>query len=157
MKKIVILLAIGLFGWFINLPEDMPKASLERYHNARLLTKHVEVGGACSQDKCLLVYVAPWCPSCKSLTPMINDLISSVSKDGIEATVVIGNDTMRKVLDYSKRYDAPILADANGVFFDQIGAKGVPYFVVTNSAGKRIAEMSGGYHRAEQMRAQLEL
>lgn len=157
MKKLAILFIIGLVGWLINLPDDMPKASLNQYQSARLIGKYVDVGGACKQDKCLLVYVAPWCPSCKSLTPMINNLVSSVNDDGIQATVVIGNDDMREVLDYSKRYDAPILADASGAFFDQIGAKGVPYFVVTDSAGKRISEMSGGFHSAEKMRAQLDL
>jgi thiol-disulfide isomerase/thioredoxin len=157
MKKLAILLAIGLFGWYINLPDDMPRASLDQYKNARLVDEYIEVGGPCRQDKCLIVYVAPWCPSCKSLTPMINELVKSASDDGIKATVVIGNDAMKKVLAYSKRYDAPILADASGAFFDQIGAKGVPYFVVTDSNGKRLSEMSGGYHSADQMRSQLDL
>jgi thiol-disulfide isomerase/thioredoxin len=157
MKKLVILIAIGVFGWFINLPEDMPRASLDQYKNARLVDEYVEVGGACKQDKCLIVYVAPWCPSCKSLTPMINELVKSASNDGVKATVVIGKDAMAKVLNYSKHYDAPILADANGSFFKQIGARGVPYFVVTDSNGKRMSEMSGGYHSVDQMRTQLDL
>ena len=157
MKKIIALLTIALFGWFINLPDDMPRASLEPYDKARLVEEYVEVGGACEQDKCLIVYVSPWCSACKALTPMINQLVSKVNNDGIEATVVIGNDSMRKVLDYSKNYDTPILADASGAFFDQIEAKGVPFFVVTDSNGKRISEMSGGYPSVEKMRSQLKL
>lgn len=135
----------------------MPKASLNQYKSARLVGKNVDVGGACKQEKCLLVYVAPWCPSCKSLTPMINQLVASVSSDGIEATVVIGNDDMNQVLDYSKRYNKAVLADASGAFFDLIGAKGVPYFAVIDSNAKRISEMSGGYISVETMRTQLNL
>ena len=157
MKKIAILLAIGLFGWFINLPEDMPHAQLTRYDNARLVDEYVDVGGACESDKCLIVYVAPWCPSCKSLTPMINSLVSELGREGVNTTIVIGKDSMKNVLDYSKRYDMAILADANGRFFKSIGAKGVPYFAVTDTNGKRISEMSGGYRSIDQMRAELEI
>lgn len=157
MKKIVILVSIACFGWYINLPSDMPQTTLARYNNARLIDQQVSVGGPCEQEKCLVVYVAPWCPSCKSLTPMINDLVSDLQRDGIKATVVIGKDSMKNVLDYSKRYKVPILADASGGFFSEMGAKGVPYFAVSNKHGKRVSEMSGGYYDVNQMRAQLDL
>ncbi len=157
MKKVAILLVIGLFGWFMNLPEDMPHAQLTRYDNARLVDEYIDVGGECENDKCLIVYVAPWCPSCKSLTPMINDLVSELGRDGISSKVVIGKDSMDNVLDYSKRYDMAILADANGRFFSRLGAKGVPYFAVTDGSGKRVSEMSGGYKSVDQMRAQLDI
>jgi thiol-disulfide isomerase/thioredoxin len=157
MNKIAVLVSVGILAWFISLPDKLPQAQLDRYSNARLLEKYVEVGGACEHDKCLIVYVAPWCPSCKLLTPMINKLVSDLSREGVKATVVIGKDSMNEVLNYSKSYEAPILVDANGYYFDKIGAKGVPYFAVANREGKRISEMSGGYQYVNQMRAQLEL
>jgi len=39
----------------------------------------------------------------------------------------------------------------------QIGAKGVPYFAVTNRSGKRIEEMAGGYRTVRDMRQQLDI
>lgn len=155
MKKIVILIVVAILGWLISLPGDMPHAKLDRYEKAQLLEPSVDVGGRCKQGKCLIVYVAPWCPSCKSLTPMINRLVSDLNRDGVKATVVIGKDSMRDVLSYSKRFESSILVDANGNYFDKIDARGVPYFAVTNGAGKRITTMSGGYHSVDDMRAQL--
>ncbi len=157
MKRIAILLAVGALGWLMSLPEDMPYAQLNQYQNARQTGEVIKVGGACEKDRCLVVYVAPWCPACKSLTPMINNLVSELDRDGISATVVIGKDSMNNVLEYSKRYKGAILADANGRYFKDIGAKGVPYFAVSDGNGKRLAEMSGGYKDVQQMRAQLDI
>jgi len=88
---------------------------------------------------------------------MINELVSELDDEGIKATVIIGKDSIEEVLDDSKRYEVPILADASGRFFRDIGAKGVPYFAVSNSDGKLISEMSGGYLEVKHMREQLDI
>ncbi len=154
-RTLLILLVLGLLGWFISLPSDLPQAYLDQYKNARLTQQSVSVGGACESDKCLVVYVAPWCPSCKSLTPMINELSAQLDREGIQASIVIGKDSMDKVLEYSKRFDQKVLIDSSGRYFSQIGARGVPYFAVTNQSGKRLEEMSGGYREVSHMREQL--
>jgi thiol-disulfide isomerase/thioredoxin len=157
MKKLSALTCLCILGWFINQPGDMPQAQLDQYAQAQLLKPSVDVGGPCQQDKCLIVYVAPWCPSCKSLTPMINDLFGDLTAEGISTSIVIGKDSMTKVLAYSREYTSSILVDASGDYFRKIGAEGVPYFAVTNRAGKRINTMSGGYRSVREMRAQLDI
>ncbi len=154
-RTLIALLIVGLLGWLISLPSDLPQAYLDQYKGARLTQEGVSVGGACESDKCLVVYVAPWCPACKSLTPMINDLSAELDKEGIKASIVIGKDSMDNVLDYSKRFNQKVLIDSSGRYFNEIGAKGVPYFAVTNQSGKRIEEMSGGYREVRHMREQL--
>lgn len=157
MKIIVIGIALVILGWFLNLPEDMPQAKLDRYEKTELIEERVQVGGPCAGDKCLVVYVAPWCPACSALTPMINDLVKDLNREGVKATVIIGKDSMSKVIDYSKKYDTSVLEDANGSYYNQIGVRGVPYFVVINRSGKRISEKSGGNTDVYRMRAELDI
>ena len=80
---------------------------------------------------------------------------AELDKEGIKASIVIGKDSMDNVLDYSKRFNQKVLIDSSGRYFNEIGAKGVPYFAVTNQSGKRLEEMSGGYREVRHMREQL--
>ena len=86
---------------------------------------------------------------------MINELSAQLDREGIQASIVIGKDSIDKVLEYSKRFDQKVLIDSSGRYFSQIGARGVPYFAVTNQSGKRLEEMSGGYREVSHMREQL--
>lgn len=86
---------------------------------------------------------------------MINNLVKDLEREGMEATVVVGKDSMSKVLNYSKKYRRPVLEDARGTYFGQLGAKGVPYFAVTDRDGKRISDMSGGSTNVGVMRNEL--
>lgn len=156
-KTLILLLILGLLGWLISLPSDLPQAYLDQYKNARLTQQSVSVDGACESDKCLVVYVAPWCPACKSLTPMIEELSNQLKKEGIQASIVIGKDSMDNVLEYSKHFNQEVLIDSSGRYFNEISAKGVPYFAVTNQSGKRVEEMSGGYRQVSHMREQLRI
>ena len=88
---------------------------------------------------------------------MINDLVKELEQKGISSSIVIGKDSKRNVLDYSKHYETSILVDSDGVFFDKVGANGVPYFAVSDKKGKRISHMSGGYTTVERMRDKLNI
>ena len=158
MKKFVfILLGLCLIGWWSDRPKDMPSAQLASYKNARPSGESASVGGECDSDKCLVVYVAPWCSSCKRLTPTINDLVEELESEGISAKIVVGKDSMNEVLDYSKRFNSTILEDSSGRFFSALPARGVPYFAVANQNGKIISELSGGYKAVSDMRAMLDI
>ena len=158
MKKIIfILLGLCFIGWWSDLPKNMPNAQLASYKNAQPSGEYASVGGECDSDKCLVVYVAPWCSSCKRLTPMINSLVEELESEGVSAKIVVGKDSMKAVMDYSKRFDSTILEDSSGRFFNALPTRGVPYFVVANESGKIVSDLSGGYRTVRDMRAVLDI
>lgn len=158
MKKLVLIgLGLVLLGYWLNRPADMPVSFLDRYQGAKRIDKSSMVGGACLTERCLTVYVAPWCPACKQLTPVIDDLAKELKEEGISVAIIVGNDSLPKVQAYAKKYSTPVYEDALGTYYRAIGVKAVPYFAVTNRKGKIVNTMLGGYLSVASMRSQLEI
>ena len=158
MQKFIIIVALLVgFGYWYNLPGSLPTITLDQYQGERRINTAVSVGGNCAEGKCLTVYVAPWCSSCRKLTPTIDELAKELKSEGIGVSIVVGHDSLDKVKAYAKKYSQPIYEDARGDYFRALETRGVPYFATTNSKGKIKSSLSGGYDSVDRMREALEL
>lgn len=148
------LVAAGV--WFFLSPKKIPEMALKKFPST-FAEEKVLVGGPCSAEKCLTVYLAPWCGACKSLTPMIVDLNSQMETDGIPFTIVVGADTPAKILDYAGTYPLPVVMDLESKYKKAASINNYPTFIVTNKKGQVIKRYKGGYHEAVNMRKALDL
>jgi len=156
MQKLLIVgVLLVLVGYWLNRPSEMPVSYLDRYQGERRIDSGSMVGGVCATERCLTVYVAPWCPSCNKLTPVIDQMAQDLREEGISVAVIVGNDNLGDVKAYARKYSVPVYEDANGSFYQSVGVKAVPYFAVTNRKGKIINTMLGGYSSVARMREKL--
>lgn len=137
--------------------DSMPTLPLDLYQASSGETRQGLNAGQCLTDQCVVIFVAPWCPTCHKLTPMMNKLAAELKSQGIETQVVIGKDDLAEVKAYAQRFDFAVFTDPEGESFKQVGLKGVPAFYAINRSGDITASIEGGYPEVERLRNALKL
>lgn len=154
MWKIVVALLVILALYVGNRPELLPRHALPVQEGAlRQGTK--PAGGVCPSERCLLVYVAPWCPSCRRAEPMLAELRASLLRDGVGIEVVVGMDEPPELEAHARTFGYPVLLDMDGAVKRDAGIRGVPYFIVTDRRGQVIKRQAGAFGDVETNRRQL--
>ncbi|WP_299871320.1 redoxin family protein [uncultured Cocleimonas sp.] len=158
MNKLYLLGIIGLVGFlFFGQSSTMPTAILQVHNENPFNEVDGSVGGRCMGEKCLTVYVAPWCPACKSLRPTIIDMAKTLKDEGVDVKVIIGKDTQQATEKYAASYPFPVLLDPSGEFFEKAQQRGVPFFMVSDREGKVVNNMAGGTTDVVAMRDMLKI
>ncbi|MGF1689374.1 redoxin domain-containing protein [Photobacterium japonica] len=156
-KGIVISFILLSLIFIINRPTTLPEETLSVHDTNASFKRSDYVGGGCITEKCLVIYLAPWCPTCQKITPTIISLVSDMEKEGVTVTVVVGKDQQDRITAYANKFPFPVLTDANGTFFTKAKLVGVPYFAVTNSKGNVLKDYFGGYMSVKSFREELEI
>jgi len=157
MKKGIIIIFTLVLFFVITRPSTLPSGVLSVYDRNASVQSADTVGGACITEKCLIVYIAPWCPTCRRITPTIIALVSEMEKEGITVTLVVGKDKPKNIIAYANKFPFPVLTDANGSYFSKAELIGVPYFAVTNRKGEVLNDYFGGYTSVSAFRNELEI
>ena len=154
---VLIFVSISVIYFIISRPSKMPNASLPIFNGELQADTKKSVGGYCTFEKCLTIYLAPWCPSCRSAHSMILELVEDLEKSNITTNLVLGMDSPEKLSEYAQTFPFPVLLDTDRTYFEQLDGKGVPLFIVSNSNGKIIEKISGAHQSASIMRRGLSL
>ncbi|MCP4325788.1 MAG: redoxin family protein [Alteromonadales bacterium] len=157
MIKVIMVSIVLVIVFLFSRGEKMPMGTLSVHNENALVESSDFVGGSCFSEKCLIVYVAPWCPTCNQITPTIISLVDEIEKEGISVKVIVGKDNPKRVDAYAKKFPFPVLTDANGSYFKEAKLVGVPYFAVTNSNGEVLNDYFGGYTSVKAFRKKLEI
>ena len=96
---------------------------------------------SCAKPKCLTVYVAPWCPACRSATGVIKGLQSHLAGAGVDVRVVVGADDEVKVRAYAAEFGDKTLLDPE----KRWSVGGVPHFLVSDQDGGVHAKQAGAW------------
>lgn len=136
MRNVLVLaVVIGLFAWrggFFSGPID----------------ESMLVGSGpdeCARaEKCLAVYLSPWCPQCRKSGELVNELRAraAISPD-LGFKVIVGRDDEDALIKYASRLGGAVYFDYDGDFYHQLGADGVPAWVSYDSEGKVLEKMYG--------------
>jgi len=94
----------------------------------------------CSTEKCLTIYLSPWCGVCRSSTGMIKELRPWLEQRGVTARIVIGKDRPDAVTAYASEFGPDTWLDPSGRF---PLAGGVPQFVVSLPGGRILRRQPG--------------
>ncbi len=136
-----VLAALALL--FVPLPDawlgrrTLPTMLLERYHTDEPLpTKgKEETVGLCEAQRCLTIYLSPWCPHCQSAKPMIRTLRAELAREGVPTTIIVGRDTRENSAAFASSFTDSVYLDSEGLFFDEAHLQGVPMFIMTDWEG----------------------
>lgn len=94
---------------------------------------------ACPTSKCLTVVVAPWCPYCRSSTPLIQAFRRRLAGRGVASRVVVGQDSPQAVEAYAREFGPDVFLDVEG----RVRVSGVPHFIVSDAAGRVLKSVAG--------------
>jgi thiol-disulfide isomerase/thioredoxin len=135
-------------------PELMPGHALPVQNGVLRETPRL-AGGMCSAERCLTVYLAPWCPSCRRAEPMVAQLREVLTREGRPVTVVMGMDEPAALEAHARDLGYPVLLDVDGRVERDAGIRGVPYFIVTDRQGRIVSRQAGAYDAVEPNRRAL--
>ena len=157
MIKVITTGIFLLFSFAITLTANAANTQQHTFDNYVMIEKPKVIADNCLVDECLIVYVAPWCPTCKKIRPTIIALVEALKKEGKSVTLIVGKDKPQRVTAYAKNFAFPILEDPTGIYWKEMKMVGVPYFAVINSKGKILNDHFGGYTSVEAFRMKLNI
>lgn len=94
---------------------------------------------ACQAQKCLVAYVAPWCPHCREAAPYIVKLSDYLGPKNIPTRVIVGQDQPEALEAYARVFGPATALDRN----NEVAVNGVPHFFVIDHEGRLISEKAG--------------
>lgn len=95
---------------------------------------------SCPTEKCLTIYMSPWCGVCRASTDLIKELRPWLAERGVASRVIIGRDRKDAVEDYAREFGPDTLIDADGM----VPLKGgVPQFLVSDGEGRILKAQPG--------------
>jgi hypothetical protein len=122
---------------------DLPLKSLSSYSGGTLARCR-------TKDRCVFVYLTPWCPHCVGSAPLVSALRLRAQQTGKTAVIaIVGGDTPEKVRAMGQRIGSETLLDYDQTFHRAMGVGGVPAWWVTDNQGKVLHGLSGGIGAAD--------
>lgn len=165
MRLLIIAVALiggfGLIGYqMANLASDepmgldgLPTAELEMYPGWEDLKGE---NHPCYQKRrCLVSYIAPWCPACKKSLPLINATAEYLNAKGEAGMVVVVGSLGSSWKGHKKmasRITAPLYVDGEASLWRSTGGavEGTPGWLTYDGKGNVIAGETGGFRRSSQ-------
>jgi len=99
-------------------------------------------GNTCSgRDFCISVYMAPWCPHCKSAVPQVQKLLSasqSAQKPGVKVVIGMGEPEQNEAMGKSIARDVALDNDTS--LAEKLKIQGVPSYLVLDKEGTVILD-----------------
>lgn len=136
MRAVPALLSLAFLAGCGGRPKEFPGVELAELGRQ----DPPSLRSGCSTEKCLYVYVAPWCGVCRASTGVIREFSAFLRKRGIDSAIVVGRDDEWAVESYAKDFGEGTLLDPEGRVALQ---GGVPQFIVTDRAGKVLKRQAG--------------
>jgi hypothetical protein len=94
----------------------------------------------CPTEKCLTVYVAPWCGYCRASTGAVKALKEYLRERNVSTRIVVGLDKEANLRDYAREFGPETVLDAGGAVAVQ---GGVPHFYISDRSGRVLRELAG--------------
>ena len=95
---------------------------------------------SCPTEKCLTVYVAPWCGYCRAGTPTMIALRAFLKTKNVATRFVVGMAPLEDVKEYAKEFGPEALLDPDNA----MGVRGgVPHFFVSDATGRVLKRVPG--------------
>lgn len=134
MKKLIILITLVLlYGASSKVyrhfyPEMIPEGlySTVASHDSSCVGK----------SKCVIFYLAPWCPACKGTLPFMKDFAQQLPEYDAGIQVVIGLADDKRVQDMAKSVPFPITHDADRTIAQGLDIGPIPAIFLTNAEGE---------------------
>jgi thiol-disulfide isomerase/thioredoxin len=128
--------AVGVAWW--AWPVTFPRLAL-----VPAASNHL-AGDACEgRERCVVVYMAPWCGACKSAFPIIRNMARRWASGALAVKPIIGLASTAQCEQMAQTLGVPAYLDPSGKLLRAAGAQGVPQWFVLNRAGRVKKRFSG--------------
>ena len=88
------------------------------------------------KTRCLLVYSAPWCPTCRSRTAFLGELAAVARKyPKLGVKVVVGLDEAAALRNFAQSISAPTILDEDRTVAASLGVHSVPHYFWLDEKG----------------------
>ena len=94
----------------------------------------------CSTERCLTIYVAPWCGVCLESTEFLAAFRRYLGERGVETRIIVGKAPEDQVLRYAEVFGRDTLLDPDS---RAPAPGGVPNFIVSDGQGMILKTMPG--------------
>lgn len=130
---------MGVFGYGTLAKVNLPKG------------KNISQNDSCDgKERCIVYFMAPWCPTCQGAVPFINDMrarVNRTSKVGMK--IVVGSDALPSLESFAQKLDGPVYYDADGEFAYAMSVSSIPAILVLDDNRKILrrnfpAALAGG-------------
>ena len=106
------------------------------------------------KQKCVVLYVAPWCPVCERTLPVALEIgrrwSTSEAGSGTGLRILVGNDKPEKCVAKAQKIGPIAAVDQNFEFGKQYGIRSFPTWIVFDSSGHELNRVSGGIYDTDQ-------
>ena len=160
---LVLILMSAVVGWVLLAQENTdpidsqtaPAGGLEHFRDSVQSGTHPCEG----TERCLVVYLAPWCPHCNSSIPLVREIRDQIGEnDDTGMMVIVGplGGSFAGYDDMARRLDGPVYLDRSGeAWEDYLGSlSGVPAWAVFDGRGQITQSFTGGTPQSSQAMVQ---
>jgi len=115
--------------------------------NLELTPSQANQGGApCfGKERCVLVYIAPWCGACKATIPAIIRLRDQWAESPLYGlSIIVGADTPERIEETASEVGTSTFVDKDASLHKSLKVNGVPYWLVLDKERKVIKSFAGG-------------
>ena len=138
MRTLIICAIVFLVAFFLmRKPVEAP--------NIALAMNEAEDTTSCEgADRCVTVYVAPWCSVCKRAMPTIEKIREFISdQDGVGFQIIVGKDEAAAIDSMAKLYSAGVYLDYQDEFAGAMRISSVPTWIVWDRERIIVSRISG--------------
>ena len=126
LVTLAILVLVVLGFWVSRMPTPLSGLTLKTNDGGK--------SGIClNKNGCLVVFLAPWCPSCREHVGFMNVITAAASKTKLGVEVVVGWDEEFRLKEFSQNLQGKVFLDSENKFKKQLGFSSVPKWFVVNS------------------------
>jgi thiol-disulfide isomerase/thioredoxin len=139
MRALILFALIGLATWWL-----FPRPSVSPDVFVHALQQNTRDSCA-SAERCVIVYLASWCPTCKKSVPLVKELRSYINgSDGkVGLRVVIGRGDEAESREYGRSTGGTFLLDDTDAIFSALKGRVVPSWWVLNAQGEILTTSEG--------------
>jgi thiol-disulfide isomerase/thioredoxin len=146
MRLAVLLLVIlaGIFiSWFLGKPAFMPQVKLPSTGEAYGILSDPCTG----KKRCLIIYVATWCPACHASIPFIQGLQKDLENNPeVGFKIIVGGGAGEEQLyGMARQIQGNVFLDSQGQFHRRVRIGSVPHWWLIDDQGQILRNFSGAF------------
>lgn len=141
---IALTLCIVAFFVFTRPARPFPMPNVNLTPTSRL--SYYEQDPCAGKERCLVAYLATWCPACHGATGFIKGLNTYLAKNyRVGLKVIIGGGDQSEIKEMARQIGIAAFMDDEGKFAAKLGGFGVPHWWLVDNKGMAIRQSSGSH------------
>ncbi len=140
---VIVVLAIAAFFLFVELKKG------DRFPDVQLVaaeSSDSNTDPCVGCDRCIVVYLAPWCSACRRSLDVVRQLNEMFGEDPeVGLLVFVGSAPRGDVEAMAAQIEGPVFVDPDAVLWDQLGVEGYPHWFTLDGRGQILQTVAGTY------------